>query len=306
MPIRPFCLFSLGALLSITACSSTRSSEAEPSFTSSSPPPSARPIACANPRQLSPDTSDSCGSGGPHGQVERRDYDGSYSWVGAPADAREPLPLIVVLHGDEGEPTNMLRFFTPVWRRRRNFILMAPECPRGLCNKGGVNTWSAGSWDHSEPQSEWLRGAIADVANAYSVDVSRIHAIGFSGGAIFLGYQGFKRFQDIFASIQWFCGGVNETEEQVYQAPQVPACKVAGRLVVSRSGDRDYIVSAANRIEEILQHNGHHVEFLDTGCLGHCCEGTERADDLVKWALAQGPKCGAPLGEGCHFVTGTP
>lgn len=268
--------------------------------------PSSRIAASAAPSARPQRAGDSCGKGGPVGRVERRDFRDGWSWVAAPSGAEQPLPLIVVLHGDEGEPSNMLEFFSPIWKEKQSFILMAPACPSGLCDKGGVNTWAAGSWDRSGGQAEWLRGAIADVASAYSVDVSRIHAIGFSGGAIFLGYQGFKQFQDVFASMQLFCGGVNESEEQVYRPPPDPACKVPGRLVVSRTGDRDYIVTAADRIEEILRHNGHRAEFVDTGCSGHCCDAQERAGELVEWALRQPQRCGASLEPGCHSMTDRP
>ncbi len=129
------------------------------------------------------------------------------------------------------------------------------------------------------------------VVSKYNVDKKRIYAAGYSGGSIFLGYQGFKMFQDVFAGIQWFCGGINETEEQVYQAPENPDCKVPGRLIISRSGDFTYLVTAADRISEILKNNGHQNDYLDTGCQGYCCDAYKYSENAYDWFMSLPPKC---------------
>lgn len=278
----------------------------EPTLSDAPPVPQTEPVPAPTPAPAPAGSLQGCGHGGERDRVVRLDFEGSWSWVAAPAVIERPLPLLVVLHGDEGDPNNMRAMWEPVWAAERDFVLMAPECPRALCNKGGVNTWSAGSWDGSEPQAIWLEAALADLATRYPIDASRIHAVGYSGGAILLGYQGFKRFQDTFASIQWFCGGVNETREQVYAPPEDPACKVAGRLLLSRSGDYHYMVTAADRVMEILAAGGHHHELVDTACAHHCCDAAEWADDMWRWARARGPKCEAELAPGCHAVDATP
>lgn len=190
--------------------------------------------------------------------IKKVKFNGSWYWLGVPKNKKiKSFPIIVALHGDEGHPNNMKRFWEDLWKKKQNFIFLAPECPRGICNKGGVNTWSKGGYNGSQPQALWLKKTINQVVKEYSADEKRIYAAGYSGGAIFLGYQGFKMFQDVFAGIQWFCGGVNETEKQVYKAPKNPDCKVPGRLIISKKGDLSYLITAADRISEILKNNGH-------------------------------------------------
>lgn len=252
-------------------------------------------------------SSKSCGTGGAiSNAIEKVEFDGSWYWLGVPETKGRTLPLVVVLHGDEGNPNNMKRFWEGLWETKQDFILLAPECPKGICDKGGVNTWSAGGYDGSEPQGIWLKNTIAKVAKEYPVDVSRIYAAGYSGGAIFLGYQGFKMFQDVFAGIQWFCGGVNETEEQVYRAPKDLNCKVPGRLVISKSGDVSYLITAAERISEILKKNGHRSDYLDTKCDGHCCDAHLYTEDAYDWFVALSPKCGKVLGDKCYKIDDVP
>ncbi len=223
--------------------------------------------------------------------IKKINYDGSWYWLGVPNEKDKSYPIIVALHGDEGHPNNMKSFWEELWKTKQNFILLAPECPRGICNKGGVNTWSNGGYNGSEPQGVWLKKAINKVITDYKADADRVYAVGYSGGSIFLGYQGFKMFQDVFAGIQWFCGGVNETEEQVYKKPENPKCKVPGRIVISRKGDVDYLVTAADRIIEILKKNGHKNDFLDTGCDGHCCDVHKYTENAYNWFMALPPKC---------------
>lgn len=219
-------------------------------------------------------------------------FNGSWYWLGVPSlKKNKPLPIIIALHGDEGHPNNMKSFWEDLWRTKQDFIFIAPECPVGICNKRGVNTWSKGGYNGSEPQGLWLRGVIDQVVAKYAVDEKRIYAVGYSGGSIFLGYQGFKMFQDVFAGIQWFCGGVNETEDQVYKEPENPDCKVPGRLIISRKGDVNYLVTAADRISEILKNNGHKNDYLDTGCDGHCCDVYKYSENAYNWFMSLPPRC---------------
>jgi poly(3-hydroxybutyrate) depolymerase len=223
--------------------------------------------------------------------MQKVELNNSWYWLGVPESKNKNLPVIVALHGDEGHPDNMKRFWEKLWKEKQDFIFVAPECPRGICNKGGVNTWSKGGYDGSEPQGEWLKSVIDEVLANHPADSKRVFAVGYSGGAIFLGYQGFKMFQDVFAGIQWSCGGVNETEAQVYKAPQDSNCKVPGRIVISRNGDVSYLVTAADRIMEILKNNGHKNEFYDTGCDGHCCDANKYSENTYNWFMSLPSLC---------------
>ena len=230
-------------------------------------------------------------------KVERVNFSGSWYLLGLPGgNVKENLPMVVVLHGDEGSPNNVARYWENVLNNGREFIMVAPECPRSICLKTvgsqSANTWSNGGHIGSSKQGQWLKDLVEDVAKKHKVDSSRIYGVGYSGGAIFLGFQGFKMFQDVFAGIQWFCGGVNQTEAEVYQAPSRLECKVPGRIIISQSGDFDYLITAANRIIEILKNNGHKYESLDSDCNGHCCNASNYTENALDWFLSLPPKCG--------------
>lgn len=216
----------------------------------------------------------------------------SWYWLGIPSQKNKKMPMIVALHGDEGHPNHMKKFWESTWKKKQDFVFLAPECPRGICNKGGVNTWAAGEYTHSDRQGIWLKNTISRLLSKYDcIDSDRIFAVGYSGGAIFLGYQGFKMFQNTFAGMQLFCGGINESEAQIYKAPKNPKCKIPGRVVISKKGDVSYLITAAEQIIKILKKNGHKYDYLDTGCKGHCCDAPKYTENALEWFLKLPQKC---------------
>ena len=64
-----------------------------------------------------------------------------------------------------------------------------------------------------------------------------------------------------------------------------------GRLIISRSGDVSYLVTAADKISEILKNNGHQNDYLDTGCDGHCCDAHLYSENAYNWFMSLPPKC---------------
>ena len=125
-------------------------------------------------------------------EIVKVKVEGSWYWLGIPKIQNKKLPMVIALHGDEGHPNNMKKFWESIWEKRGDFVFVAPECPRGLCDKGGVNTWSAGGYINSKRQGIWLKKLIAALVSKYTfIDTDRIFAVGYSGGSIFFGLPKF-------------------------------------------------------------------------------------------------------------------
>ena len=162
----------------------------------------------------------SCGSGGAVGEL-RESFAPSeyYLWVPAGAGPDNPLPLFVALHGDEGDPALAINWhWPPIWRERRDFILLAPRAP-----------YSGGSWYRDVDRHDaWLTSLVDHVLDSYNVDLDRIHLYGHSGGATFLGIYAI-RHQDWAASVGCCIGGSSGS----YVPPPSPGGQLTPRQASS-------------------------------------------------------------------------
>lgn len=230
-----------------------------------------------------------CGEGGPTGDHNEVEVDGGSYFVWAPADQDEPLPLVVGLHGDEGSPDAAISYiWGPVWESSQDFVLVLPQCPA-----------SNGSWwnsDHAE-HAVFIGEVLADVAATQNIDPARAYAVGYSGGSTWLSWYGFE-FQDVFAGIQWSCGGASPQ----YSSPPRNDCKVDGRFHIATD---DFLWDGAVATADLMESNGHEVEFVEAPCSGHCCANTsDYAEDALDWMLGR-TKCDAE-GEGCGEIDDLP
>jgi poly(3-hydroxybutyrate) depolymerase len=126
--------------------------------------------------------------------------------------ADKPVPLLVLLHGDEGAPGHIAASLAP-FALPHNVIVFAPQCPtaRGcrVANSAGgfTNSWwywlqSSGRYDDA-----WLGSQIERVESSYPVDRRRIYLLGWSGGADFLGWYALQHSSS-FAAAAFVAGGV--------------------------------------------------------------------------------------------------
>jgi hypothetical protein len=198
--------------------------------------------------------------------------------------------MVMALHGDEGSPLVAIRYFWgPVWASHQDFILVMPKCPA-----------ANGSWWDSDTHAHvgFIDDVIDDVAGKYNVDIDRVYAIGYSGGSVWLGWHGFQ-FQDVFAGIQWCCGGSNAW----YTAPPRDTCKVDGRFHIS---DDDFLWNGARDVYETMVAYGHEAEWVTALCSGHCCApGRSEAGDALQWFLGR-TKCDGTAGSGCGDIRDLP
>jgi predicted esterase len=232
-----------------------------------------------------------CGTGGPIGECQQVSLpSGEYFVYAPPIDPDNPLPMVMALHGDEGSPHVAIRYFWgPVWTAVRDFILVLPQCPA-----------ANGSWWNSDTQAnaDFIDDVIDDVAGKFNVDIDRAYAIGYSGGSTWLAWHGFQ-FQDVFAGIQWSCGGAYTR----YTAPPRDTCKVDGRFNIS---DDDFLWDGARDVYETMLAYGHEAEWVTAQCSGHCCApGKSEAEEALQWFLGR-TKCDGTAGSGCGDIRDLP
>jgi len=196
----------------------------------------------------------SCGEGGGVDELHES-WDGGeyYLYVPAGTSLDRPMPLVVTLHGDEGDPAlAILYYWVPVWQARQDFILLAPRAPYG-----------GGSWYRdTDGHDAWLTSLVEHLLETYNVDLDSIHIYGHSGGATFLGNHAI-RHQDLYASVGCCIGG---SPAYPYVAPPSPDCRIPARIV---TGTEDFLLDLATMMAEDLEGRGHEVELIVQPGVGH-------------------------------------
>ena len=233
-----------------------------------------------------------CGEGGPQDSRDTHyqylDEDETiYYIVGAP-ETDEPLPLVMVFHGDEGSPeAATLSIWRRFWRESQEFIVVWAKCPN-------CESWYKGD---TEKNRDYVWDVLNDVAGKYNVNVNRMYSIGFSGGSVFMGMYGFE-FQHVFAGIQWHCGGGGWSYDD---APR-EECKVDGHIVLAED---DYLWDSAKRQEKVLLDNGHVADFVVADCSGHCCHTDDMQVGAWEW-FKERTKCDGIVTGECADLTDLP
>lgn len=196
----------------------------------------------------------------------------------------------MAFHGDEGDPFMSTRFIWGSFWEQNDlpFIAVMTKCP-------GCTSWYQGD---TNANADYVWDVLADVAANHNVDVSRIYAVGYSGGSEFLALHGFE-FQDVFAAIQWTCGGAA-------WGPYTPAsrddCKVRGRIVISAD---DFLWDGSQDLQARLEAEGHEHEFVEAQCSGHCCNTSDHNEGAWAW-FQQQTKCGSEVPGTCGEVDDLP
>src|SRR5687767_11489590 len=160
----------------------------------------------------------------------------------------DPMPLVVVLHGD----TDNGRERAKKWREavlRRRWALLSLDCPASLgCPEG--------SWYKWRHDPGWVREQVREVMDRVRVDASRIYIAGWSGGATFIGKH-LHEWPRMFAATVIHGGGVPPRSDEC------PARPFAAYFLV---GDKNAGHGGARRLRAFL----------------------ERCDQDLKWDLLPG------------------
>ena len=134
-------------------------------------------------------------------------------------------PLLVALHGDEGDPALTASLWGPV-TAARGAVLLAPKCP---AEAGCAGSWWAWFQSGSSYDDGWIGRQTQAVEHRFRVDPRREYLEGWSGGADFLGWYA-ARHAGRFAGAAFVAGGV----------PYTSACPARALPAFFLAGDHDF------------------------------------------------------------------
>jgi MYXO-CTERM domain-containing protein len=222
-----------------------------------------------------------CGVGGVEGERVQVDFQGSLFYVTTPAeyDASQPWPLILGLHGDEGDPASSVN---SLWRNvvDGRFIFVAPKAAN-----------ESGSWyEEQESNEAWMDAVVQDLLSKYNVDLDRVYIWGLSGGAVFISSFALAR-QDLFAAAQWNMGG---SPRRNIESPE--NCKLPARFSTSET---DFLHDNALSLFESLTELGHETVWAGADCEEHCWDDVQAGPAARDWLLEH-THCGVVPTLGCQ------
>ena len=145
-----------------------------------------------------------------------------------------PMPLLVVLHGDQGRATSQLAR----WREpalERGWAVLALQCPAELgCEEGRWYNWTG--------DPKWVVEQIDKLGTSVKIDRTRIFLAGWSGGAAYLGMH--MRSWQAFAGLVMHGGGL---------MPQDGRCGARTLPTYFLVGDKNQYHQAAIWFRDYLQ-----------------------------------------------------
>ena len=167
--------------------------------------------------------------------VRRADFPcpGCIAVIPAEATKSAPVPLLVVLHGDEGSPTVALGpWLRPA--REKGMALLAVRCP--------VAKGCARSYWQWNGDPEFLDAQAEAMASEYPIDRDRQYLSGWSGGASYLA-RASARLSSRWAAISLAGGGM---------PPDDGACPVCPRPTYYLAGNRNPLFELTDRTRAAL------------------------------------------------------
>jgi hypothetical protein len=198
-------------------------------------------------------------------------------------DGVTAVPMILTLHGDEGDPAGIVSSFQYHWQSRNDAICVAPRAP-----------YASGSWWNAMSEHEaWLDGLIDKITSEYKIDMNQIYVTGWSGGACLMGHYTLVR-QGTFAAAGYCMGACYA----MYNAPPDPSCRIPSRYVV---GTEDFLYDQASQHAAMLESNGHEVDFVEIPGLGHS-PGEDCFASQLEWMISH-RLCGRTAEDpSCEFI----
>ena len=182
----------------------------------------------------------------------------------------DPVPLVVVLHGDrEHAAAAAERWRSPV--KKRGWALLSLECPTELGCKDSFWKWDG------DPQ--WVRDQIDAVAKQRPIDRTRIVLIGWSGGASYIGWRA-QAWIDM-AAIVIHGGGM---------PPGSDDCAKTGPPVYFLVGDKNPLHELARALHDYFEGCKREVVWDVVKGADHEREGSaltaKKAATVLDWVLA--------------------
>jgi poly(3-hydroxybutyrate) depolymerase len=185
-----------------------------------------------------------------------------------PDGSGDPVPLVVVLHGD----TDNARERAMKWREAvlaRGWALLSLNCPDELgCD---------GSWYKWKHDPRWVTEQVREVAAQHRIDASRIYIVGWSGGATFIGKY-LQRWPSTFAAVVIHGGGVPPSSDDCPEQP-LPAYFLVG--------DKNPAHDASKRLRAYFERCDQLVRWDLLAGANHAKEDdaltTRKANQILDW-----------------------
>ena len=189
-----------------------------------------------------------------------------------PSAATDPVPLVVVLHGD----TDTASERATKWRdavMRRGWALLSLSCPEQLgCD---------GAWYRWRHDPGWVREQVREVVASHYIDASRLYLAGWSGGATFISKH-LHEWPHMFAAIVIHGGGVPPRGGDCPERP-VPAYFLVG--------DKNPGHGAVKRLRAYLEACAQEVRWDLLAGANHRKEDAaltaDKADQILRWLANQ-------------------
>ena len=226
------------------------------------------------------------GSGGlGPGEHEAVPYEETEYWLYVPDDYTDDvkMPLVVFLHGDEGDPRAAFVSIMPqYWRANPTAILIAPRAPFGDIDGDGSpdGSW----WRDNERHDVWVTALVDYILGHYDIDLDRITIGGWSGGATFSAYHALGQ-QDRYAAVHFISGsnwwGIDD-------AP--PDCPITCRWT---EGTDDFLYDGARELYDMMgaDGHGHDLEWNELPGKGHQLTNMQEYGDAYDWLASQVHGC---------------
>jgi predicted esterase len=196
----------------------------------------------------------SCGKGGATGEGSGKVSGGTFLYnVPGGYNPKKAMPLLFVLHGDEGTPNYIYSVFKKMQTSSNGaFIMFAPKAPAG-----------GGSWYQAKAtHTTFIDQLTAKVLKEYNIDQDRMWITGWSGGSYFLANYAIDR-QNVWAAVVYNMG----TMFNYSYAPPAGSCKIPARFV---TGSLDFShVKSAKKLHDQLKDKGHEVVWVIQQGVGH-------------------------------------
>ena len=157
---------------------------------------------------------------------------GCITYIPANYDASKPTPIVVALHGDEGDPA----YIESVWEAaaKSSAIVFAPLCPTALGCRfrdgvGYTNSWWAWLQYSSQYDDNWIGRQMNIIGRSYKLNPLREYVTGWSGGADYMGWYALNH-GGRFAAAGYVVGGV----------PYHPSCARKKQAAYFLMGSNDF------------------------------------------------------------------
>jgi poly(3-hydroxybutyrate) depolymerase len=191
----------------------------------------------------------------------------------APAIARGPLPLLVVLHGNHEDAATAAKRWNEI-AIERGFAVLALHCPRDAgCADGKWYRWA------STPA--WVQKQVTKLSRDLVIDPSRTYLAGWSGGASAIGMHA-PAWDRMFAAVVIHGGG---------QAPLgSDACPERPLPAYFLVGDENPAHPAAKRLRDYYRRCGQDITWDLLPGADHSREDRaldrDKAAQIIDWLEA--------------------